>query len=115
MQQSQSKQSDNPSTIEINDPTTEISPQNEPSHSRGGKKIYALILTLIIQNNTDIDVSKILFLLLPCAILILHIHSAFYFSAHILFLFWEQNNINTQNQLQQKYSNKQCIITPKSR
>ena len=32
-----SKQSDTPSTLEINDPTTENSLQIEPSHSRGGK------------------------------------------------------------------------------
>ena len=31
------RQSDTPSTLEINDPTTENIPQNEPSHSRGGK------------------------------------------------------------------------------
>ena len=37
MQQPPSRQSDNPSTIEINDPTTQIFPQNECSHSRGGK------------------------------------------------------------------------------
>ena len=33
MQQPPSRQSDNPSTLEINDPTTEIIPQDEPSHS----------------------------------------------------------------------------------
>ena len=32
-----SRRSDNPSTLDINDPTTENFPQNEPSHSRGGK------------------------------------------------------------------------------
>ena len=32
-----SKQNDNPSTPEINDPTTENIPQNKPSHYRGGK------------------------------------------------------------------------------
>ena len=32
-----SKQTDNPSTLEINDPTTEIIPQNERSHPRGDK------------------------------------------------------------------------------
>ena len=32
-----SRQSDNPSTLEIKDPTTDIIPENEPSHSRGGK------------------------------------------------------------------------------
>ena len=37
MPQPQSRQSDNPSTIEINDPATEVIPQNEPSHPRGGK------------------------------------------------------------------------------
>ena len=37
MQQQPSKQSDNPSTIEINDPVTETIPPNEPSQSRGGK------------------------------------------------------------------------------
>ena len=37
MQLSPSKKSDNPSTLEINDPTTKNVPQNEPSHSRGGK------------------------------------------------------------------------------
>ena len=30
-------QSDNPSTLEINDPTTENIQQTEPRHSRGGK------------------------------------------------------------------------------
>ena len=39
MQQPQSRQSDNPSMLEINDPTAEITPQNEPSHFRGGKYI----------------------------------------------------------------------------
>ena len=37
MPQSPSRQSDNTSTLEINDCTTETVPQNEPSHSRGGK------------------------------------------------------------------------------
>ena len=37
MQQSPSRQSDNYSTLEINDPATQIIPQHEPSHSRGGK------------------------------------------------------------------------------
>ena len=32
-----SRQNDNPSTLESDDPTTETIPQNEPSHSRGGK------------------------------------------------------------------------------
>ena len=36
MQQTQSRLSDNHLTIEINNPTTEFIPQNEPSHSRGG-------------------------------------------------------------------------------
>ena len=31
------RQSDTPSALEINDPTTENIPQNEPGHSRGGK------------------------------------------------------------------------------
>ena len=31
------EQSDTPSTLEINNPTTENTPQTEPSHSRGGK------------------------------------------------------------------------------
>ena len=31
------RQSDTPAAPKINDPTTEIIPQNEPSHSRGGK------------------------------------------------------------------------------
>ena len=31
------KRSDTTSTLEINDPTTENIPQNEPSHSRGGR------------------------------------------------------------------------------
>ena len=31
------RQSNAPSTIEINDPTSEIFAQKEPSHSRGGK------------------------------------------------------------------------------
>ena len=31
------RQNDTPSALEINDPTTENIPQNEPSHSRGGK------------------------------------------------------------------------------
>ena len=37
MEQPPSRQSNNPKTIEINDPTTENIPQNESSHSRGGK------------------------------------------------------------------------------
>ena len=37
MQQPPSSQCDNPSTIKINDPTTEIVPPNEPSHSGIGK------------------------------------------------------------------------------
>ena len=37
MPQPPSKQNDNPSTPEINDPTTENIPQNEPSHFRGGQ------------------------------------------------------------------------------
>ena len=37
MPQPPSMQSDNPSMLEINDPTTEKIPQIEPSHSRGGK------------------------------------------------------------------------------
>ena len=37
MTQQPLQQSDTPATLEINDPTTENSPQNEPSHSRGGK------------------------------------------------------------------------------
>ena len=37
MPQPPSRQSHNPSMIEINDPTTESIPQTEPSHSRGGK------------------------------------------------------------------------------
>ena len=37
MQQSPSKQSDNPSTLEINDPAFGTTPQIELSHSRGGK------------------------------------------------------------------------------
>ena len=31
------RQSDIPSTFEINDPTTKNIPQNEPSHSSGGR------------------------------------------------------------------------------
>ena len=37
MPQSPSRYNDNPSTFEINIPTTENIPQNEPSRSRGGK------------------------------------------------------------------------------
>ena len=37
MPQPLSTQSDNPSTLDINDPTTKNIPQNEPSQSRGGK------------------------------------------------------------------------------
>ena len=37
MQQPTSRQSDNPSTIEINDPNTKTIPQNESNLSRGGK------------------------------------------------------------------------------
>ena len=43
MQQSPSRQNDNPSTIEINNPTNDIIPQNEPSHSRVDK--YNIRLT----------------------------------------------------------------------
>ena len=41
MQLPPSRQSDNLSTPEINDPTTEKIPQNEPSHFRGGKDILS--------------------------------------------------------------------------
>ena len=61
MQQSPSRQRDNPSTLEINDLTAEITLQNKPSHSRGGNIIYVLILTLISQRYTDNNVFKILF------------------------------------------------------
>ena len=37
MPQPPSRQSDNPPTLEINDPTTEMIPQDKPSHHRGGK------------------------------------------------------------------------------
>ena len=37
MPQPPSRQSDNPLMVDINDPTSENFPQNEPSHSRGGK------------------------------------------------------------------------------
>ena len=37
MPQPPSKQGDNPSMLEINDPTTATIPPNEPSHSRGGR------------------------------------------------------------------------------
>ena len=37
MQQPPPSHSDDPSTLEFNDPTTEKIPQNEPGHSRGGK------------------------------------------------------------------------------
>ena len=37
MQQPPLRQGDDPSTLEINDPITEIIPPNEPSHSRSGK------------------------------------------------------------------------------
>ena len=37
MQQAPSRQNDNSSTLESNDPTIEIIPQNEPGHSRGGQ------------------------------------------------------------------------------
>ena len=36
MPQPPSRQSDTPSTVEVNDPTTKKIAQNEPSHSRGG-------------------------------------------------------------------------------
>ena len=36
MPQQTSRESDTPSTFEINDPTTEDIPQTELSHSRGG-------------------------------------------------------------------------------
>ena len=37
MPQPPSRQNDTPSTLEINDPTAENIPQNESSHSRGGR------------------------------------------------------------------------------
>ena len=37
MHKTPSRQSDNPSTLDVNDPTTETIPQNEGSLSRGGK------------------------------------------------------------------------------
>ena len=57
MLQPPSRQSDNHSTPEINDPTTKTIPQTEPSHSRGGK--YNLRPNPN-QKLTDIDVCKIL-------------------------------------------------------
>ena len=51
MQQLPLKQNDNPSTPEINDPTSENLPEREPSHSRGGK--YNL------RPNSNADYSKI--------------------------------------------------------
>ena len=45
MTQPPSRKSDNPTTLEINDPTTEIIPQIEASHSRGSK--YNLCLNLL--------------------------------------------------------------------
>ena len=58
MPQPPSKQSDNPSTPEINDPTTENIPQNEPILVilQTANTTYALILTPITQKYTDINV-----------------------------------------------------------
>ena len=61
MQQPPSRQSDNPSTLEVNDPTAEITLQNKPGRSIGANTTYALILTLFSQGYTDIEVCKILF------------------------------------------------------
>ena len=54
-----SRQSDTPPTLEINDPTAENIPQNDSSHSRGGKYNLRPNLNPNFQNYTDIDVCKI--------------------------------------------------------
>ena len=87
MQQLPLRQSDNPPTVEIIDPTTEFIPQNEPNQSRGDKKSYALITTLFTQKYTDIDMCKILFQPLSCAIFYLYLYLYLFlylFRTHII-------------------------------
>ena len=73
--------------IEINDPTTASIPQAEPSHPRGGNTTYALILILITQKYTDIDVCKIL--IQP--LFVRHVpsfSSSFFILSHTPFIFF---------------------------
>ena len=60
MPQPPSRQSDNPSMLEINDPTTESVPQTNLVTLEAANTTYALILILTTQKYTDIDVWKIL-------------------------------------------------------
>ena len=58
MQHPPSGQSDPPSTVEINEPTSKEVLNDVSSKSRSGEKMYALILMLTTQGFTDIDVYK---------------------------------------------------------
>ena len=71
MPQQPLRQSDTPAAPEINDPTTENIPQNEPSHSRGGKYNLHPNPNTNYSECTDIDVCKNLFKPFSCAILFL--------------------------------------------
>ena len=81
MQQPLAQQSGNPSTLENNNPAAENIPQDEPSHSRSVKYIYALILLLITQKHRDRYMSKLFVQRHSCAIRILY--SFLIFFAHI--------------------------------
>ena len=108
MVQPPSRQSDNPSTLEINDPTTGIIPQNEPSHSRGGK--YNL------SPNPNPNYSEIYrywcaqkFISAP---FVCHSYLIVFFFTRTSFNFffsilWGQIHKTTQNRLEQQYFNKQ--------
>ena len=86
MQQPPSRKSDNPSTLEINNPTTEIFTRDEHSHSGGGNYNLRLNPNPNTQKYTDIDVNNFLFQPLSCVILILQFY---FFFAHIIqFLFF---------------------------
>ena len=99
MQQPPSRQSDNPSTIEINDPTTENVLQNEAV-----KTTYALTLTLFAQNHTDIDMCRNLFQPFSCAIHTLRFYSSLHFfraltSITFSFLFSGQFHIYKEHEV----------------
>ena len=107
MQQSPSRQSDNPSTTENNNATTEIFPQNEPSLSR--YTTYAVILSRTIQKYTGIDVSNFF-----SALSVRYTYSLFFLLGHtnhstFFLYFLGAIHINTSFQQKQQYVNKQNI------
>ena len=90
MQQSPSRYNDTPSTLEINDPTTENIPQNDLVILEEADTTYALIQILTTQIHTEFDVCKI-FIHAPFRVLILFpnffAHTSFDFLL-FLFVFW---------------------------